>query len=84
MIKVRPHALHRIMGEPKSIDPELITDEVAAILRRTKRTDEEKALIQSLKNRTLSEVQKLLLKNGLLSALMVLRTLLATSTQKKA
>lgn len=58
MIKVRPHALHRIMGEPKSINPELITDEVAAILRRTKRTDEEKALIQCLKNRTLSEGAK--------------------------
>ena len=58
MIKVRPHALHRIMGEPRSIDPRLITDGVAAILRRTKRTDEEKALIQSLKNRTLSEGAK--------------------------
>ena len=58
MIKVRPHALHRIMGEPRSIDPRLITDGVAAILRRTKRTDGEKALIQSLKNRTLSEGAK--------------------------
>lgn len=58
MIKIRPHALHRIMGEPKSIDPTLITDDIAAIIRRTKRTDDEKALIQHLKNQTLSEGAK--------------------------
>ena len=58
MIKIRPHALHRIMGEPKSIDPTLITEDVALVLKRTKRTDKERILIQSLKNKTLSEGAK--------------------------
>lgn len=58
MLKVHPHALHRIMGEPKSIDPVLVTHEVAEIMKRTKRTDEEKTLIQDLKNHTLSEGAK--------------------------
>ena len=58
MIKIHAHALHRIMCEPKSIDEQLITAEIATIIKRTKRTDEEKLLIQQLKNQTLSEGAK--------------------------
>lgn len=58
MLKVHPHALHEIMGEPKQIDPALITPDVEVILKRSKRTDEEKALIQHLKDHTLSEGAK--------------------------
>ncbi|EXC34414.1 hypothetical protein ABLB95_15365 (plasmid) [Acinetobacter radioresistens] len=57
-MKVHPHALHEIMGEPKQVDPALVTPEIEAILRKTKRTDEEKALIKHLKEHTLSEGAK--------------------------
>ncbi|MDN8246563.1 hypothetical protein QZK48_08415 [Acinetobacter baumannii] len=58
MLKIHPHALHEIMGEPSKIDPALITPDVEVILTRKKRTDAEKALIQELKDHTLSEGAK--------------------------
>lgn len=53
-MKFRAHALGRIMTEPASIDPELLTEELAVISRKTKKTDEDKAILAPLKARSLS------------------------------
>lgn len=53
-LKIRCSSLGRIMSEPKAIDPELLTDEVAEVVAKKKRSDDEKDLIQSLKDQTLS------------------------------
>lgn len=51
---IRCSALGGLMTEPKSVDEHLRTPDVAAILRKTKRTDEESALIAALKEESLS------------------------------
>lgn len=53
-MKFRAHSLGRIMTEPTSIDPALLTDELAAICRKTKKTDEDKAILAPLKAQSLS------------------------------
>ena len=47
-------SLGLIMTDAQSIDEQFITEEVAAIQRKTKRTDDEKALLQALKDKSLS------------------------------
>lgn len=57
-IVIRCSSIGKLMTEPKSIDPRLITEDIAPIVARTKRTDEEKALLAGLKEQTLSETAK--------------------------
>lgn len=52
--KFRASSLGRIMADAQIIDPALLDDELAAISRKTKKTDEEKALLAPLKERSLS------------------------------
>lgn len=52
--KFRASSLGGIMGDAMSIDPALLTEEMAVISRKTKKTDEEKALLEPLKVRSLS------------------------------
>lgn len=60
----RCSSLHRLMGNPKSIDESLVTPEVAEIQKKTsaKRTDDEKALLSSLLDKSLSAGAKTLVK----------------------
>lgn len=53
-MKFRAHSLGSIMTEPQSIDPALLTEELAAISRKTKKTDEDKAVLAPLKAKSLS------------------------------
>ena len=57
-IVIRCSSIGKLMTEAKSIDPRLITDDIAPIVARTKRTDEEKALLAGLQEQTLSETAK--------------------------
>uniref|UniRef100_A0A6M3MCN0 Uncharacterized protein n=1 Tax=viral metagenome TaxID=1070528 RepID=A0A6M3MCN0_9ZZZZ len=52
--KFRASSLGRIMTDAQSIDPALLTEDLAVISRKTKKTDEEKALLAPLKERSLS------------------------------
>lgn len=52
--KFRASSLGEIMGDAQSIDPKFLTEELATISRKTKKTDEEKALLEPLKLRSLS------------------------------
>lgn len=54
----RSHSLAEIMADPVSVAEHLQTAKVKAVLAKKKRTDEEKALIASLKDATLSEGAK--------------------------
>lgn len=57
-ILFRCSSIGKLMAEPKGIDPALITPEVKAIQAKKIRTDEEKAVLEGLKLRTLSEGAK--------------------------
>jgi hypothetical protein len=50
----RCSSLGLIMTDAQSVDDEFVTEEIAAIQRKTKRTDEEKALLQEAKDKSLS------------------------------
>lgn len=52
--RFRCSSLGLIMSDAQSIDEQFVTEEVAAIQRKTKRTDDEKALLQALKDKSLS------------------------------
>ena len=52
--KFRASSLGLIMTDPRSIDDRWVTPEVAEIQAKKKRTDEEKALLQSLLDKSLS------------------------------
>jgi hypothetical protein len=54
MIKIRCSSLASIMADAKSIDDTLLTPEIAAIARKPKKSDDEKALIKGLLDRSLS------------------------------
>ncbi len=54
----RCSSIGRMMTAPASIDPALLTPEVEAIQAKKERTGEEKALLEDLKLRTLSEGAK--------------------------
>lgn len=53
-LKIRCSSLGKLMTEPVKIDDALLTPEVSEIVAKKKRSDEEKDLIQSLKDQTLS------------------------------
>ncbi|AOV00409.1 hypothetical protein JQN63_17870 [Delftia lacustris] len=57
-ILFRCSSIGRLMTAPASIDPALLTPEVEAIQAKKERTGEEKALLEDLKLRTLSEGAK--------------------------
>lgn len=52
--KIRASAIGHIMSDAQSIDPALLDEETARIARKTKKTDEEKALLEPLKVASLS------------------------------
>lgn len=52
--KFRASGLGEIMGDAQSIDQQYLTDELAAISRKTKKSDEEKAMLEPLKLKSLS------------------------------
>ncbi len=52
--KIRAHAIGNIMSDAQSINPDLMDEETAKIARKTKKTDEEKALLEPLKIASLS------------------------------
>jgi len=54
----RCSSIGKLMTEPVTVDPELVTDEIAEIQAKKKRTDEEKAILADAKARTLSEGAK--------------------------
>jgi hypothetical protein len=51
------------MGEPKSIDEELLTDSIRELIASKKKTDEDKLMLQKLKDISLSAGAKTYLKN---------------------
>ncbi len=57
-VHFRCSSLGKIMGDARSIDDDLRTPEVEAIIDRTKRSPEEKALIARLKAMSLSEAAR--------------------------
>lgn len=52
--RFRCSSLGLIMTDAQSVDEQFVTEEIAAIQRKTKRTDEEKALLQMAKDKSLS------------------------------
>lgn len=52
--RFRCSSLGLIMTDAQSVDDQFVTEEIAAIQRKTKRTDEEKALLQVAKDKSLS------------------------------
>lgn len=57
-ILFRCSSIGKLMTEPKSIDPALITPDVQTIIDSRKRSDDDKAALEALKMRTLSEGAK--------------------------
>ena len=57
-ILFRCSSIGKLMTEPMSIDASLRTPDVEAIIRKTKRSDEEKEVLATLKKKTLSETAK--------------------------
>lgn len=53
-LRFRCSSLGLIMTDAQSVDEQFVTEEIAAIQRKTKRTDEEKALLQVAKDKSLS------------------------------
>lgn len=54
MIKIHPSSLGLIMTDAKSIDPKLLVGDLAVIAKKKVKTDEDKALLEPLWDRTLS------------------------------
>lgn len=52
--RFRCSSLGLIMANAQSVDDQYVTDEIAAIQRKTKRSDDEKALLQEAKDKSLS------------------------------
>jgi hypothetical protein len=52
--RFRCSSLGLIMTDAQSVDDQYVTEEIAAIQRKTKRTDEEKAILQVAKDKSLS------------------------------
>ena len=54
----RASSLHKLIGDAKSIATELRDDQVNALINKKKRTEDENALIENLKNKSLSSTAK--------------------------
>lgn len=63
MIKLHPSSIGRIMSDPKSIDPALLTPELLEISKKKTKTAEDKAILQPLWDQTLSAGAKTYLKS---------------------
>lgn len=63
-MKFRAHCLGKIMTEAQSIDPALLDEETAAICRKVKKTDEDKAILAPLKARSLSAGAKTFIQDS--------------------
>lgn len=63
MIKIRASSLGKIMTDAKSIDDGLVDGEIAEIKKKKVRTDEEKAVLQVLLDKTLSAGAKTFLED---------------------
>ena len=63
MIKFHPSRLGLIMSEAKSVDPALLVGDLEKLYYKTKKTDEEKAILAPLWDKTLSSGAKTELKN---------------------
>lgn len=63
LFKCRASALGVIMGDALTIDPQYLTPELAVISRKTKKSDEEKALLAPLKAKSLSAGAKTFLED---------------------
>lgn len=61
--RFRCSSLGLIMTDAQSVDEQFITEEIAAIQKKTKRTDEEKALLQGAKDKSLSAGAKTFIKS---------------------
>jgi hypothetical protein len=53
-LKIRCSSIGKIMAEPKSLDTSLLPEDLAVIARKTKKTEEDKALLAPYLERTLS------------------------------
>lgn len=62
-ILIHPSSLGRIMGNAKSIDTKFLTPALLAISKKKTKTDEEKAMLAPLLNKTLSEGAKTYLRS---------------------
>jgi hypothetical protein len=58
MIRFRPHSIGELMTKPQSMDLSLLNAEEQAVYKKTKRTDEEKALVEEFWTRGLSQGAK--------------------------
>lgn len=58
LLLIRCSSLGRIMTNAREVDPSLMTPELAAIKAKTKRSDDEKALLADALSRSLSETAK--------------------------
>ncbi|WP_218949490.1 YqaJ viral recombinase family protein [Acinetobacter sp. YH12251] len=54
----RCSSLHKLIGDAQSIASELRNDEINTLIRKKKRTEEENALVQKLKDASLSDTAK--------------------------
>src|SRR3989304_1429981 len=59
---IRASGLHKIMGNAKSIDESLLTNDIRVIQKKKVKTDEEKLFLNDLLNRTLSQGAKTYIK----------------------
>lgn len=58
LLLIRCSSLGKIMTNAREVDPSLMTDELRAIKAKTKRSDDEKALLADALSRSLSETAK--------------------------
>lgn len=63
MILLHPSSIGKIMTDPKSIDPDLLVGGLAEISKKKVKTDEDKAILQPLWDKTLSAGAKTYLKS---------------------
>lgn len=61
-ILLHPSSISKIMTDAKSIDPDLLDDETTAISKKKVKTEEDKAILEPLWDRTLSEGAKTYLR----------------------
>lgn len=62
MILLHPSSIGKIMGDAKSIDPRYMTFDIADIAKKKVKTEEDKAILQPLLDKTLSAGAKTYLK----------------------
>lgn len=61
----RCSSLHNLVGDAKSIAPEFRTEAIDKIIAKKKRTDDEQAIVDHIKNKSLSDVAKSKIREAL-------------------